>query len=126
MRARRLAIYRTLMVTRAATLSPAHVEALNAVPIDFYGDKKVTDAWEEYYSHLDTRGMDNPIWNAKRVELFVKLLSVIGSRVGYNFNVAQLSRIYSPEAHGQIESDQIVIRRGVAALLKGEFALPMA
>ena len=34
---RRLTIFRTLMATRAAMLSPSHVEALNAVPVDFYG-----------------------------------------------------------------------------------------
>lgn len=48
-RARRLTIFRRLMATRAQNLNPAHVEALNAVPIDFYKDKKVMDAWEEYF-----------------------------------------------------------------------------
>ena len=33
--ARRLTIFRTLMATRAMNLSAGHVEALNAVPIDF-------------------------------------------------------------------------------------------
>ena len=50
--ARRLTIFRTLMATRATNLSPVHVEALNAVPIDFYKDKYVMDAWEEYFMHL--------------------------------------------------------------------------
>ena len=39
---RRAWLFRTLMATRATTLSPAHVEALNAVPIEFYGkDQKL-------------------------------------------------------------------------------------
>ena len=38
-RDRRNAIFRTLMATRAAMLSPGHVEAFNAVPVDFYGAK---------------------------------------------------------------------------------------
>jgi hypothetical protein len=37
---RKIAIFRTLMATRATFLSPAHVEALNAIPIEFYGNKK--------------------------------------------------------------------------------------
>jgi hypothetical protein len=51
-KARRLTIFRTLMATRAMVLDPNHVEALNAVPIDFYKDKGVMDAWEEYFLHL--------------------------------------------------------------------------
>jgi Family of unknown function (DUF6680) len=50
------------MATRAAVLSVSHVEALNAVPIDFYGDKKVIDAWEEYFEHLTNAPSDNPAW----------------------------------------------------------------
>jgi hypothetical protein len=39
-RDRRLQVFRTLMTTRAMNLSPAHVEALNAVPVEFYGPTK--------------------------------------------------------------------------------------
>jgi hypothetical protein len=39
-KARRLTVFRTLMATRALNLSTAHVEALNAVPIDFYKDNR--------------------------------------------------------------------------------------
>jgi hypothetical protein len=35
----RTRLFKTLMATRAMNMSPAHVEALNAVPIEFYGDK---------------------------------------------------------------------------------------
>jgi hypothetical protein len=38
------------MATRAAFLSPALVEALNAVPIEFYGNRKIVNSWKE---HLD-------------------------------------------------------------------------
>ncbi len=125
-RDRRLAIFQTLMATRATNLSSRHVEALNAVPIDFYKDKKVMDAWEEYFAHLTNAPADNPTWGPKRLDLFVKLLAVIGSRVGYDFNVAQMNRIYFPAAHGELENDQDFIRKGIVALLRGNIQLPMA
>ena len=123
--ARRLTIFRTLMATRATNLSPAHVEALNAVPIDFYRDKKVIDAWEEYLLHLNTEPGNNPAWGPKRVDLFVKLLALIGAKVGYDFNVAQMNRIYFPNAHGELNADQEIVRKGVVALLKGDISLPI-
>jgi hypothetical protein len=124
-RERRLTIFRTLMATRATNLSAAHVEALNAVPIDFYKDKKVMDAWEEYFAHLTNVPAGNPVWGQKRLDLFVKLLAAIGSRVGYDFNVAEMNRIYFPTAHGEMEDEQNTIRKGLATMLKGG-VLPMA
>ncbi len=59
---RRITIFRTLMATRAASLSPAHVEALNAIPIEFYGSrrafKQVVDAWKSYLDYLSQQGVD--------------------------------------------------------------------
>lgn len=124
-RDRRLTIFRTLMATRATNLSTAHVEALNAVPIDFYKDKKIMDTWEEYFAHLTNAPAGNPVWGQKRLDLFVKLLAAIGSRVGYDFNVAEMNRIYFPTAHGEMEDEQNAIRKGLAAMLKGG-VLPMA
>jgi hypothetical protein len=125
-RARRFQIFRTLMSTRALNLSPAHVEAINSVPIDFYKDKSVMDAWEEYFSHLNRTGEVDAVWGQKRIDLFTKLLSAIGSKVGYDFNAAEMNRIYFPNAHGTIEEEANVIRRGAAALFKGTFELPLA
>jgi hypothetical protein len=123
---RRLTIFRTLMATRALNLSPQHVEAINSVPIDFYQDKSVIDAWEEYFDHLSRSGEGDAVWGQKRVDLFVKLLAAIAKKVGYNFNVAEMNRIYFPRAHGMIEEDANIIRKGAAAMFKGEFALPLA
>lgn len=123
--ARRLTIFRTLMATRALNLSPAHVEALNSVPIDFYKDKLVMDAWEEYFMHLTTAPTDNPSWGPRRIDLFVKLLALIGSRVGYHFNVAQMNRIYFPKAHGELDEEQNFVRKSIVALFKGDGNLPI-
>jgi hypothetical protein len=84
------------------------------------------DSWEEYFGHLSSTGLDAPLWEQKRIDLLIKLLSAIGASLGYHFNAAEMNRIYFPTAHGNMFADQDAIRRGVAALLKGESALPMA
>lgn len=126
---RRLAIFRTLMATRAATVSAAHVEALNAVPVEFYGSKgklkAINDAWKLYLDHHDKE--INEAWIQKRLDLFMDLLHQISLFLGYGFSRAQLERdIYSPRAHGELETDQTIIRKGLVSLLNGEASLPLA
>jgi hypothetical protein len=123
-KARKLATFRTLMATRAALLSPAHVEALNAVPIDFYGRKKVMDAWETYFKHLNS-GPINEVWGQKRSDLFIDLLTAIGNEVGYSFNAAQMQNIYFPIAHGARGDDAEAIQIGMAAIMRGKASFPI-
>ncbi|PIL19521.1 hypothetical protein P775_14185 [Puniceibacterium antarcticum] len=128
---RRLSIFRTLMATRAAMLSPQHVEALNAVPVEFYGPsgklKKINEAWKLYIDHHDERLPTNDAWAQKRHDLFLDMLHLISQFLGYTFSRAQLGRdIYSPKAHGDFETEQTIIRKGLASLLSGEIALPLA
>jgi hypothetical protein len=60
---RRLTIFRVLMSTRPANLSAAHVEAINAIPLEFYRKKAVMDAWLEYFTHLRQSDRFSPeIW----------------------------------------------------------------
>jgi len=51
-RQRKLDIFKDLMATRAAGLSPTHVGALNRIDIEFYGVSEVSEAWKEYHDHL--------------------------------------------------------------------------
>jgi hypothetical protein len=125
-RSRRFNVFRTLMATRAVNLSAAHVEAINSVPIDFYGDRPIVDAWEEYFTHLTRTGEVDAVWGQKRIDLFTKLLAAIGEKVGYKFSVAEMSRIYFPNAHNTMEEDANTVRQGIAALFKGDFHLPLA
>ena len=85
------------------------------------------DAWEEYFMHLTTTAtpINDPTWGPRRIDLFVKLLVSIGSRVGYQFNVAEMNRIYFPNAHGELDADQAFVRKAVVGLLKGEISLPV-
>jgi uncharacterized protein DUF6680 len=44
------------MATRAARLTPDHVQALNLIDVEFYSKRKkykrVLDAWKAYHDHL--------------------------------------------------------------------------
>jgi hypothetical protein len=51
-RGRKLQVFKTLMATRAYTLSPAHVEALNRIDLEFSGKKKVIEVWRQYLDLL--------------------------------------------------------------------------
>lgn len=129
-RSRRVDIFRVLMATRAASLSPAHVEALNAIPIEFYGRsrnyKAVVEAWKILLDHFSQDQTNLAIWVEKRQALFVDLLSKLSTAVGYEFTRLELEReVYSPRAHAVVEGEQEVIRKGLYRLFSGEFALPL-
>ncbi|MDH2386523.1 DUF6680 family protein [Bradyrhizobium sp. CER78] len=123
--ARKLTVFRTLMATRATALSPAHVEALNAVPIDFYERKKVVDVWEAYVQHLSSTGPANEVWQQKRSDLLIDLLTTIGNDVGYKFNSAQMHNVYFPQGHGARNEDADAIQIGMAAILRGKASFPI-
>lgn len=130
-RQRQLDIFRTLMATRMAILSDRHVEALNAIPIEFYNVKAVMDRWEEYMAHLipsvsvDQNEYVSALWNNKRADLLKQLLAEIGTRLGYPFNQAQIDRVYLPQLHNWVEEDRLTINRRLAQILTGELALPV-
>ncbi len=106
---RRLEVYRTLMTTRAVSLSVAHVEALNRIDLEFVGDvagdKPVVEAWRAYLDHLSQKDMPPDLWNDKRVELLASLLKAMGQSVGYSFDLTHIKRsIYTPGLWGEIDS----------------------
>lgn len=130
-RERRDMIFRTLMATRAAMLSPEHIAAFNAVPVEFYGSggklKAINDAWKLFLDHHIEQQPSYEVWAQKRLDLFIDLLHLVSSFLGYGFSRAQLARdIYSPKAHGELENEQTIIRKGFVRLFNGEAALPMA
>ena len=82
-RNRKLAIFKALMATRAAPLSPDHVNALNMIDVEFHDDKPILDAWREYHDHLgeqwDEKTFDT--WASKNHDYLVKLLKVMGTMI---------------------------------------------
>lgn len=129
---RRNHIFRILMATRATRLSPAHVEALNAIPVEFYGRSKglkpIIDDWHAYLDTLENKaGLEGQVIAVARQNAFLDMLHKISMYLGYTFNRSELEKdVYYPTGHKVIEDDQEIIRRGFASLFKGELAIPMA
>jgi len=127
--ARRRWVFRTLMTTRAATMSAAYVDALNATPVEFAGKGKalrdIVEAWKELINHLYTDPAAQG-WHGKREDLFIELMHRMSNFLGYDFGPAELRReVYRPKGHYDVEEKQSAILAGAAALLNGEKALPM-
>ena len=131
-RQRKLQIFKSLMATRGAVLSPVHVEALNLIDVEFSqkksGDKRVLNSWALYRDHL-TGGVDEgraAEWNEKAREYLTRLLYEMGQSLGYGFDEVHIKRgAYVPQAHGFMEEEQNFIRREFVRILKGEAAFPM-
>lgn len=124
---RRTRIFKTLMNTRAAPLSAAHVEALNSVGIEFYGRskklKEIVDTWKAYIDHLNT---PSDRWLERKDDLFLDLLVKLANYLGYSFNKVEIKKeLYAPSGHARVESEQEIIREGLAKLFQGEISLPM-
>jgi hypothetical protein len=117
-------IFRELMVTRNSTLSPRHVEALNAVPLEF-GDegkeKEVLDAWKEYLDHLGTDSTKDPQgWAARGFDLLVEVLHKMSGCLGYKFERLRIKKEgYVPKYFRDLESEQNRLRQQLLELTDG-------
>jgi hypothetical protein len=124
---RKLDVFRTLMATRAAGLSPAHVDALNRIDIEFHDNARVSEAWKAYLDHLNDRSLTLETWNARRLDFVADLLHAMSNSLGYNFDKTHLKRAtYYPQGYGDIEQDQQSIRKGLVEVLGGQKSLPMS
>ncbi len=133
-------VFATLMRTRAARVSPEHVQALNAIEIVFFGKKKkdtdVVTGWRTYLDHLNVphpKGVDEEIRAAKQVSwaeesdrLFIELLKRMADALGYKFDRVTLKRsCYSPRAEGEREDDFLKLRQFLGKLATWKAALPI-
>lgn len=131
-RERKIRIFKTLMATRAATVSADHVQALNMIDLEF-DDKKYKNiklAWKTYLDHLGSFPKEDekvqPLWSDKMVDLLAKLLQEMGKSLGYEFDEVHIKKgIYSPEAHARVEDENNLLRRGLLRLLYGDGTLKM-
>ena len=124
---RKLTVLRTLMTQRFA-LSSTNVEAFNSVPIEFYGEADILNAWRAYLAHMGVNPASTVAgqWEATRVDLYFALLKKMAEHLKYKFDFVQLKNdFYSPQLHGDVEQDQATIRRGLADVLSGKSAMPM-
>ncbi|MFU2207980.1 DUF6680 family protein [Solidesulfovibrio sp. C21] len=128
-RERKLWIFRNLMMTRATPISPAHVEAINLIPIEFYSKKTASgtllDKWRKYISHLDSK-VEGDAWHENRRHLFTELLQKVSEELGYDFTYDELKRCYYPVGKANVENDNNRIREGLVSLLEGKINLPLS
>ena len=120
------------MLTRGSRLSQRHVEALNAIDVEYYGDRKVSEAWKLYFDQF-CQGRPNPMnpgevamWGQKGDDLLADLLYAMAQALGYHFDKVTIKRnVYTPVAHGQLEEDLNAIRKGFVEVLSGTKRIPM-
>ena len=136
-RERKTWVFKTLMATRGSVMSPAHVQALNMIDLEFSAktpkDKAVLEAWRLYLDHLKDcpRDFQDPnyqgllaAWSLKSNDCLVDLLHWMGRALEYDFDKVQLKKgAYTPQGHADVEFEQSMIRRGTLDLLYRERAL---
>src|SRR6185312_3877740 len=111
---RRLNVFYALMRTRASPLAPDAVNALNAVPLEFYKLTNIMTAYRTFIAHTFTPGAGTQPWNDRRIDLLMDLTHSIGQKLGYKFTVAELKReFYAPQAHQDVDMDTFAIRSGL-------------
>ncbi|MDE2982965.1 MAG: hypothetical protein OXU74_17375 [Gemmatimonadota bacterium] len=124
---RKLYIFQDLMASRATRTSPRHVDALNAIEVEFSGggkqDARVLGAWRLYLNHLETQVSDDllPQWTEKSNDLLIDLLYEMSQALKYGFDKVTLKKnIYAPKAHGDLEVDQYLLRKYVVEMMAGQ------
>ncbi len=131
---RRNRVFKTLMATRAARLSPSHVEALNLIDLEFPSEKKrfkrLLSAWKAYRVHLHENPPEEPhaeaVFYAKRTDLFEDMLYEMSSALGYDFDKTLIGKnSYSTVWQEKMEADALTIRTRLVEVLTGKAAFPM-
>ncbi|OGX19817.1 MAG: hypothetical protein A3K83_00165 [Omnitrophica WOR_2 bacterium RBG_13_44_8b] len=134
-RARKMQIFRALMATRATPLYPQHVEALNMIDIEFFENKKITDAWKLLLDNFANYPKDPKDTNyqaqlnssmEKSTDLLVDLLYEMAKHLNYKFDKVHIKRgAYIPKGHADYILDQEFIRRALVGVLLGQVPIPI-
>jgi hypothetical protein len=131
---RQINVFKTLMSTRATPVSIAHVEALNMIDIEFYDNKKITEAWKLLLDHFGNYpNTDDPQHQTKldaciekSKALLIDLLYEMGTSLNYHFDKVHLKRgVYHPKGHADVFTDQEFIRKSLIGIFKGNIPIPI-
>jgi hypothetical protein len=89
---RREQIFKALWVNRRRQFYVARVDALNLIDVEFYGEQKVIDAWQDLFSHYEKEhpGLNEDQIFREREEKFATLLYEISQVLGYKFGKAHI------------------------------------
>jgi hypothetical protein len=114
-RNRKMYIFKTLMSNWATRTSPAYVQSLNLIDVEFTAEnekeKAVRVAWKEL---LDVYSNYKTISNAleKVDELTAAMLAAMGKTLGYDFDKVYLKKgAYYPEIAFNVEQEQHALRK---------------
>ena len=70
---------------------------------------------------------EEPVYLAKRQELFTDLMYEMGTSLNYDFDETEISKeVYSTVFQEKLDADANKIRENLAEILNGHGALPMA
>jgi hypothetical protein len=121
---RQVRVFRELMITRAQRLSPRHVEALNAVPLEFKQtrkNKRILEAWKAYLEHLGTDSKnDLPAWMRVGTEKLVELLYEMSQRLGPKLQKLSIeTEVYLPLMFNTVEAQEQAVRQQILEVLDG-------
>ena len=124
-----MTIFKELMATRATKVSPRHVEALNAIEIEFSSgrgsDQRVADAWRLYLDHLNQQVPPEDKsavihWHDKSNDLLIELLFEMSKALKFDSDKVSLKNaVYFPRAHGELETDQFLLRKLMIDFMAG-------
>ncbi len=129
---RKLWIFHTLMATRANRIADRHVEALNMIDLEYHHfmkgkGKQVKEAWHEYHNILNDRNVPRDQWVQKSEDLFINLLHKMSIFLGFNYNKVDIQRsCYSPVAHGERDTAQAIILKGLGDIFAGKASFPVS
>jgi hypothetical protein len=128
---RKIRIFHALMSNRASRLSAAFVQALNGIETEFYGDKKVIEAWRVLVDHYNSSDISDQAqvqrWTEKLGDIINDLLFEMGRSLGYDFDKVTLKRnAYYPKMWSETELEQHALRKKLLELLDGRRKLPIA
>ena len=134
-RTRKMQIFRTLMATRATRLDAKHIEALNMIDIEFFENKKITEAWKLLLDNFVNypKDLKDPNYQVqlslcveKSNNLFINLLDEIAKSLNYTFDKVHLTRgIYIPKGQADYMMDQEFMRRAFVEVLSGARSIPI-
>lgn len=124
---RQVEVFRALMGSRAMPNSPQHVNALNAVPLEFHHVPSVVGPWSDLLMHLNTDSKVNPEhWQQTHINRFLSLLKAMAAHLKYQFRDAELQdHAYFPEWQVILMNEQEAMRKGLLALATGKDSLHM-
>jgi hypothetical protein len=103
---------------------------LNLVPLEFYGELKVQDAFKSYMEHLarayPSDKVEGEHFAIERRDRLYTLLQEMAATLGFDFDRSELMKLtYAPIGWTNDEQEQRGLRTHLLALLQGRSALPV-